>query len=87
MINYVWPSIQWIAKQSCRAKLSLDDILRRLVGQTSQGAHSVRGEGADDGGDGPRVVRGLTLSLSQTVNITLAGSQLNQFTIPAGVTV
>ena len=93
MINDVWPSVQWIAEQSCRAKLSLDDILRRFVGQTSQGAHSVRGEGADDGGDGPHVLRGLALGVSQTVNITLPSlpslprSQLYQFTIPAGVTV
>ena len=87
MINDVWASVQWIAEQSRRAKLGSDEILRRPVRQTSQRAHSVRGEGADDGGDGPRVVRGLTLSLSQTVNITLAGSQLYQFTIPAGVTV
>ena len=87
MINYVWPSVQWIAEQSRRAKLSLDEILRRLVRQTSQRAHSVRGEGADDGGDGPHVVRGLTLGVSQTVAITFPGSQLDQFPIPAGVTV
>ena len=88
MINDVRASVQRIAEQSRRAKLSSDDILRRLMmRQTSERAHSVRGKGADDGGDGPRVVRGLTLSLSQTVNITLAGSQLYQFTIPAGVTV
>ena len=81
MINDVRASVQRIAEQSRRAKLSSDDILRRLMmRQTSERAHSVRGEGADDGG-------GLTLSLSQTVNITLAGSQLYQFTIPAGVTV
>ena len=47
----------------------------------------MRGEGADDGGDGPHVVRGLTLGVPQTVNITFPGSQLDQFTIPAGVTV
>ena len=93
MINDVWASVQWIAEQSRRAKLSLDEILRRLVRQTSQRAHSVRGEGADDGGDGPHVLRGLTLGVAQTVNITLPSlpslprSQLYQFTIPAGVTV
>ena len=87
MINDVWPSVQWIAEQSRRAKLSPDDILRRLGGQTSQRADSVRGEGADDGGDGPHVVRGLTLGVSQTVAITLPWSQLYQFPIPAGVTV
>ena len=87
VINDVGASVQWIAEQSRRAKLSLDDILRRLGRQTSQRAHSVRGEGADDGGDGPHIVRGLTLGVSQTVNITLPWSQLYQFTIPAGVTV
>ena len=93
MINDVWASVQWIAEQSRRAKLSLDEILRRLVRQTSQRAHSVRGEGADDGGDGPHVLRGLTLGVAQTVNITLPSlpslprSQLYQFAVPAGVTV
>ena len=87
VINDVRASVQWIAEQSRRAKLSPDEILRRLVRQTSQRAHSVRGEGADDGGDGPHVVRGLTLGVAQTVNITFPWSQLYQFTIPAGVTV
>ena len=87
VINDVRASVQWIAEQSRRAKLSPDEILRRLVRQTSQRAHSVRGEGADDGGDGPHVVRGLTLGVPQTVNITFPGSQLDQFPIPAGVTV
>ena len=48
----------------------------------------MRGQAADDGGDGPHVVRGLlALSVCQTVNITLSGSQLYQFAVPAGVTV
>ena len=89
MINDVGPSVQWIAEESRRAKLSLDEILRRLVMlETSQRAHSVRGEAADDGGDGPRILHGpLALSVSQTVNITLSGCQLDQFAVPAGVTV
>ena len=47
----------------------------------------MRGEGADDGGDGPHVVRGLALGVAQTVNIALPRSQLYQFPVPAGVTV
>ena len=89
MINDVWSSVHWIAEQSRRPKLSLDQRLRRLVTvrQTSQRAHSVRGEAADDGGDGPHVVRGLALGVAQTVNIALPRSQLYQFPVPAGVTV
>ena len=47
----------------------------------------MRGEAADDGGDGPHVVRGLALGVAQTVNIALPRSQLYQFAVPAGVTV